>query len=139
MRCSACWATTGISCTPVEPVPMTPTRLPLRSTSSLGQRLVNSEVPAKVSIPAMSGSSGTERMPDAATTNGAANDSPASVFTVHVASSSSNVIATTLVLNRMSRRRSSRSATKLRYASISGWAGIVSVHTHSCWISSEKL
>ncbi len=64
---------------------MTPTRLPVRSTSCLGQRLVNSDVPANVSIPAMSGSSGADRMPAAATTNGAVNDSPASVFTIHVA------------------------------------------------------
>ena len=93
---------------------MTPTRLPVRSTSCLGQRLVNSEVPANVSMPGMSGSSGADRMPAAATTNGAANGSPASVSTVHSPASSSKVIETTLVLNRMSRRRSSRSATKLR-------------------------
>jgi hypothetical protein len=53
-------------------------------------------------------------MPEAATTNGAANTSPAAVSTAHSAASSSNVMATTSVLNRISRRRSSRSATKLR-------------------------
>jgi len=87
----------------------------------------------------MSGSNGTERIPDAATTNGVTICSLRSVSRCHCAASSSKVIATTPLSNRMSRRRSNRSATKLRYASISGWAGIVSVHTHSCWISSEKL
>jgi hypothetical protein len=98
----------------------------------LGQRLVYSEVPVKLAIPEMSGSSGADRIPEAATTNGATKDSPLSVRTTHAAASSSKVIATTLVLNAMSRRRSSRSATKFRYASISGWAGIDSVQTHSC-------
>nr|WP_230205016.1 carotenoid biosynthesis protein [Parafrankia elaeagni] len=57
---------------------------------------------------------GAERIPVAATTNGATNSSPAAVSTSHEASSSSNVIATALVSNRMPRRRSSRSATKFR-------------------------
>ena len=78
-------------------------------------------------------------MPEAATTKGATNVSPVPVCSVQVALSSSKVIAVTSVLKRMSRRRSSRSATKFRYASISGWAGMVSVQTQSCWISSEKL
>ena len=60
-----------MSCTPVEPVPMTPTRLPARSTPSFGQRLVNNDVPAKEAIPGMSGSSGADKIPVAATTNGA--------------------------------------------------------------------
>jgi hypothetical protein len=93
---------------------MTPTRFPVKSKPSLGQRLVNSDVPAKVATPGMSGSSGAERMPEAAITNGATKDSPVSVCTSHTAASSSNTIATTLVSNWMSRRRSSRSATKLR-------------------------
>jgi len=118
---------------------MTPTRLPRRSTSPRGHLLVNSDVPVKLSIPGMSGSSGADRMPAAATTNGATKFSPASVLTTQFAAASSNVIATTVAPKLMSRRRSSLSATKFRYASISGWAGIVSVHTHSCWISSEKL
>ena len=78
-------------------------------------------------------------MPEAATTSGATKDCPAHVSINHSPASSSKVIATTSVLKDMSRRRSSRSVTKLRLASTSGWAGIVSVHTHSCWISSEKL
>ena len=36
-------ATTGIICTPVEPVPMTPTRLPVKSKPAAGQRLVYSD------------------------------------------------------------------------------------------------
>ena len=103
-----------MSCTPVEPVPMTPTRLPVRSNPARGQRLVNSDVPAKESMPAMPGSSGTDRMPEAATTNGATNRRPVSVSSVQTAASSSKVIASTVVPNVMSRRRSSRSATKFR-------------------------
>jgi hypothetical protein len=99
---------------------MTPTRLPERSKPSLGQWPVNNDAPLKVSIPGKSGSSGTDRMPDAATTNRATIGSPAWVSTVHAAAASSKVIATTLVLKRISRRRSNLSATKLRYASISG-------------------
>ncbi len=93
---------------------MTPTRFPVRSKPSFGQRLVNSDVPVKVLIPGMSGSSGTDRMPDAATTKGAVNDSPAAVRSTQAAASSSKAIATTLVPNAMSRRRSSRSATKFK-------------------------
>lgn len=93
----------------------------------------------KVSIAGIDGSNGTDRMPVVATTNGATNDSPVAVATSHSAVSSSNVIATTSVSKVMSRRRSRRSATKFRYASISGCAGMVSGHIHSCWICSEKL
>ena len=78
---------------------MTPTRFPVRSKPSLGQRLVNNDVPAKPAIPGMSGSSGTDKIPEAATTNGAVNVSPASVCTDQTPAGSSNVIATTLVLN----------------------------------------
>ena len=53
---------------------MTPTRFPVRSKPSFGQRLVNNDVPAKPAIPGMSGSSGADKMPVAATTNGALND-----------------------------------------------------------------
>ena len=78
---------------------MTPTRFPARSTPSFGQRLVNNDVPAKEAIPGMSGSSGADKIPDAATTNGAVKVSPASVCTVQSAACSSKVIATTLVPN----------------------------------------
>ena len=74
---------------------MTPTRFPVRSKPSFGQRLVNNDVPAKPAIPGMSGSSGTDRIPEAATTNGAVKVSPASVCKVQIAACSSNVIATT--------------------------------------------
>ncbi len=118
---------------------MTPTRLPARSNPALGQHAVNSDAPSKESMPGRSGSSGTERMPEAATTCEAVNRAPVSVSRCQHASSASKAMAVTRVSSRMSRRRSSLSATKFRYASISGWAGMVSVHTHSCWISSEKL
>ncbi|MGY4652399.1 hypothetical protein ACVWWN_006195 [Mycobacterium sp. URHB0021] len=79
-------------------------RLPDKPTFSFGQRLVYNEVPAKVSIPGMSGSSGTDRMPDAATTNRATNDPPPSVSTTHSAANASKVIATTLVSKVVSKR-----------------------------------
>ena len=51
----------------LAPVPITPTRLPVRSTL-LSHRAVCRAGPANVSRPAMSGSLGTRRMPMAATT-----------------------------------------------------------------------
>ena len=73
----------------------------------IGGDVVN-DVPPKEAIPGMSGSSGADKIPVAATTNGALKVSPASVRTVHSAACSSNVIAMTLVPNWMSRRRSRR-------------------------------
>jgi len=40
VRCSACSAITGTDWMPDEPVPTSPTVLPVKSTPSLGQRLV---------------------------------------------------------------------------------------------------
>ena len=77
-----------MSWTPVDPVPTTPTRFPDRSTTPSGHLPVCSEVPVKRSIPGIEGSSGTERIPVAATTNGAATVAPPSVRTVHSAASS---------------------------------------------------
>jgi hypothetical protein len=51
---------------------------------------------------------------------GAVSLSPRSVAIVHSPEASSKVAERTLVLRRMSRRRARRSATKFRYARISG-------------------
>jgi hypothetical protein len=61
-------AISGIDCTADDPVPTTPTRLPARSGSSWGQRLVHRSSPPKLSSPVMPGSIGTERHPVAITT-----------------------------------------------------------------------
>ena len=62
-------ATTGMICTPLEPVPMTATRLPAKSTGVAGQRPVWCCSPPKSSRPATSGKNGTDRTPVAATRN----------------------------------------------------------------------
>ena len=52
---AACSAITGMAWMPDEPVPMTPTRLPVKSTPSCGQAPVWYVSPAKRSRPGMSG------------------------------------------------------------------------------------
>ena len=52
---------------PDEPVPITPTRLPVKSTPSCGQRLVKYTSPWKRSVPSMSSSFGIDRQPVAIT------------------------------------------------------------------------
>ncbi len=65
---SVAWrAMIGIDWIPLEPVPITPTRRPVKSTPSWGQRLVAYTGPAKRSMPAMSGSLGIDRHPVAIT------------------------------------------------------------------------
>ena len=64
---AACSAISGIDWMPDEPVPMTATRLPVKSTPSCGQRLVKYTSPAKRSAPSMSGSFGIDRQPVAMT------------------------------------------------------------------------
>ncbi len=59
----ACSAMTGIDWTPEEPVPMTPTRFPVKSTGSCGQRPVWNVGPAKLSAPGKSGMLADERQP----------------------------------------------------------------------------
>ncbi len=56
---------------PVEPVPMRPTRLPVKSTPSCGQRPVWTQVPRKLSRPGMAGTFAAERQPTAGTKNSA--------------------------------------------------------------------
>ncbi len=50
-------------CTPVAPVPITATRLPLKSTGSCGHRAVWKEAPLKLSRPSMRGSVGVDKGP----------------------------------------------------------------------------
>ena len=56
-------AISWIVCTAVAPVPMIPTRLPAKSTPSLGQLWVWQDRPLNVSMPGMFGIVGAERMP----------------------------------------------------------------------------
>lgn len=55
-------------CTPLEPVPICATRLPVKSMGDFGQRAVWCCAPRKSSRPGMFGMNGTERLPVAATT-----------------------------------------------------------------------
>ena len=119
-RCSACLAISGVDCTPDEPVPISPTRSPVKSTSSRGHRLVWRMRPSNDSRPEMSaGRVGADRQPVAMTQKRAENLSPDSVSTSHRPAASSNVAAATRVPSWMWRRRSKRSTTWLRYSSIS--------------------
>ncbi len=58
----------GSTWMPDEPVPITATRWPVKSTPSCGQRLVWYTGPANVSRPGTSGALGTDRQPVAITT-----------------------------------------------------------------------
>ena len=86
----ATWpAMAGITCTPLDPVPMTATRLPAKSTGVVGHRPVWCDSPRKSSRPGTSGKYGTERTPVAATRNRARYSAPSPVVTVHVPDDSS--------------------------------------------------
>ena len=63
VSCDACDAMIGIDWMPDDPVPMTATRLPVKSTPSCGQLLVKYTSPAKRSAPGMSGVFGIDRQP----------------------------------------------------------------------------
>jgi len=67
VRWAACSAITGIDWMADEPVPMTPTRRPVKSTPSWGQCPVWYVGPWKLSTPGISGSFEWERQPDAIT------------------------------------------------------------------------
>ena len=111
VSCAASAAITGIACTAEDPVPITPTRLPVKSTPSCGQRPVWCSSPANVSRPGIGGTRGTERQPVAMTgTRPRAGRRPRST-TVQRSSASSYAASTTRVPRRRSRRRSKRSAT----------------------------
>ena len=80
VRSAACSAMTGMDCTPDEPVPIRPTRSPLKSTPSCGQRAVWYDCPRKVSVPGISGSLLADRQPVAITKYLAVTALPPSVW-----------------------------------------------------------
>ena len=82
-------AMTGTICTPLDPVPMTATRLPAKSTGVVGHIPVWYDSPRKSRRPGTSGKYGTERTPVAATRNLARSSDPSSVTTVQVPDGSS--------------------------------------------------
>ena len=107
----ACRAMIGIDWMPELPVPITPSRLPVRSTPSRGQCPVWNVSPRKLSMPGTSGVFDADRHPVAMITNWAPTTSPVSVVTVQ--RPPSYTAETTRVSKVMSRRRSNRSATWL--------------------------
>src|ERR1700756_635934 len=82
-------AISGINCTPVAPVPITPTRLPSKSIGvpptpplgSAGQRKVWNETPLNVSIPSISGILVAESRPTAVRRNVQVAELPSSSVT----------------------------------------------------------
>jgi hypothetical protein len=86
---AACSAMIGMACSADEPVPMMPTRRPVKSTPSWGHRPVWYVGPSKSSLPGMSGVLADDRHPVAITTNRQVTSWPRSVCTRHVAVASS--------------------------------------------------
>ena len=101
----------GIDCMADEPVPMTPTRLPEKSTFSCGQRPVWKTGPSKLSSPSKAGKLGEERHPVAITQKVAEIRSPPSVSTTQWLASSLKTAETIRVLKTISFLKSKRSAT----------------------------
>ncbi len=99
-----------MNCVPVDPVPITPTRLPAMS-RSFGHALVCTRVPATLSRPAMSEMLLFASSPSALTRYRAVSVTPVDVVTVHSSSDSSNTAPVTPVFSWMSRARSKRSTT----------------------------
>src|SRR6266851_2140852 len=96
---------------PVEPVPTTATRLPVKSTPSLGHDAVWYQSPSKVSSLLKSGTFFEERQPVAMMQNRAEKLAPSAVSMVQRLADSSNTADFTRVFNWRSLRRSNRSAT----------------------------
>src|SRR5258707_6174951 len=92
---------------PVAPVPMTPTRLPLKSTPSCGHRAVWWQMPRKSFSPPIGGIYGFAASPVQSTKNFARVTLPSLACTTHWSRSVSNSAPVTRVLNRMSRLRPS--------------------------------
>ena len=88
-NCAACSASRGMTWMPDEPVPMTPTRWPLKSTPSCGQLPVWKVRPAKLSMPGISGIRVADRQPVAMTQKRAEISSPRWVCTCQRAEVSS--------------------------------------------------
>ena len=83
--------TAGITWTPLEPVPMTATRMPVKSTGSDGHSPVWYDSPRKSSRPGTSGKKGTESTPVAATKQRAPKSAPSPITTDHVPELSSEL------------------------------------------------
>ena len=128
---SACAAISGIDWIPDEPVPITATRLPVKSTPSCGQLLVLYTSPWKRPAPSMSGVFGIDRQPVAMMYERAVRSSPVLVRRRHRWAASSHVADWTRVWKRMSGRRSKRSATNCMNRRISGWVAYFSDHVHA--------
>ena len=111
VRWPAVSATTGISCTAVAPVPMTPTRLPARSSGSRGQSEVWKDGPRNASMPSIFGICGMDSGPTAVMSQRALARCPSSASTSHASAASSQLARTIRVSKRISRRRSNLSAT----------------------------
>ena len=103
---AACWAISGMDWMPDEPVPITATRWPVKSTPWCGQRPVEYTAPWKRPAPGMSGSLGTDRQPLAMMTCCALMLASLLVRTRQRWAAASQCAASTLVLKSMSRRRS---------------------------------
>ena len=99
---------------PDEPVPITATRLPVKSTGSFGQSPVCRLTPAKVSAPGNRGRLAVDRQPTAVTTYLAVAMCPSAVRSVQRLAASSYSMAVTSVRKVNSLRRSRRSATVSR-------------------------
>ncbi len=76
-------AMAGTTCTPLDPVPITATRLPAKSTGVAGHRPVWYEAPRNRSRPGTSGKYGTESTPVAAMRNRVRNSAPSPATAVH--------------------------------------------------------
>ena len=104
----------GIDWMPDDPVPITATRLPVKSTGSCGQCGGVVHLAGKGIQAAEIGVIAADNAPVAIRQNRAVSLRPPSVVTVQRSVVSSSTAETTRVLNVMSRRRSSRSATQFR-------------------------
>ena len=69
VRCAACFAICGIDWIADDPVPITPTRLPAKSTPSCGHRPVWYVSPSNTSAPSSPGRFGVDKQPVAITQN----------------------------------------------------------------------
>ncbi len=137
-RCSATAAISGATWIPVDPVPMSPTRLPVKSTPSFGHRDVWYQGPSNESSPGRSGTWNSDRHPAAETKYRAVTVAPSDVVTVHAAAAASQEAPVTRVFSWMYGHSPNLSATWLRYRRISGCAGYRSLQDHSCSSSGEK-
>ena len=122
-----------------EPVPMTPTRWPVKSTPVVRPVAgVIRSCPRSSPAPGRRAPARSDRQPVAMMQKRADTRSPRSVSISQRFVASSKRAAVTRVSSWMSRRRSKRSATWSMYRRISGWEAYRSVQRHSCWSSSRE-